>query len=286
MKKNKKLFHEEYLINHSGLSNSGEGIHYYAYFDSVFLPRFQTINSSSPYAMYALILDGSYQTCPDADNTTFESCKGEFIISRFRNTSVNVKVTSKNPCRRKCLLMFQTELHNAIVSHYFPELRTKIILSDINRVEKIFDMIKLEFERNTDKLDEPRLAGLFLELMQTVNSQAEKKNAPEAFAKALRYITLNLHNKKLCRKDIAEASGVSIRTLTRLFHDKLKVQVMQYVINLRLERVKGMLYLPNIRINEIAEKCGFGSSSYMTRMFRKCYNLTPREYYQKGIRKK
>lgn len=276
LKTRSKLFRENYLFIHKQVPASAKGIHCFAYFDSEFFPGFQRFNPPSPYAVYALITEGSYFSRQE-DKSFVESRKGDFIISRFQSTPRELKMTGDTPCRRKCLLLHQTELHNAVVSHFFPSLKMKIPLHDISSVEKILDAIKAEFV-NSGEVDEIKLSGLFLELLEKVNIQPEKSNYPEALNIALDFITSRLYDHRLCREDIADAAGVTVRTLTRLFRNYLDIRIMQYIMNRRLQRAADMLLLPNIRIKEIAESCGFGSSIYMARVFRKHFQKTPREY--------
>lgn len=81
--------------------------------------------------------------------------------------------------------------------------------------------------------------------------------------------------------DIAESQNVSNSTCIRLFQKYLYVTPGAYVNLYRLVKAKEMLKESNLNMTEIAESCGFQSSAYFTKMFKKQFGKTPSEYRKK-----
>lgn len=83
--------------------------------------------------------------------------------------------------------------------------------------------------------------------------------------------------------DLARQAGMSERSFYRDFQKTLGVSPAQHLIKTRVQQASDRLLYgdPNRRIGEIAEECGFEDSNYFSRVFRKAYGLSPREYRQR-----
>ena len=55
----------------------------------------------------------------------------------------------------------------------------------------------------------------------------------------------------------------------------------KYINNKRLDLSLAYLTETNLKINEIAEMCGFTDANYFSRIFRARYNISPLEYRAK-----
>ena len=106
----------------------------------------------------------------------------------------------------------------------------------------------------------------------------QHENYPAVLDQALRYIANNLSDPALSRNTIAEHCGISIRTLGRLFQQHLQCPVAQYIIHTRMEKITNLLSLQQMPIKEIANCCGFRSTSFLTRQFRQIYGKSPKEF--------
>ena len=52
----------------------------------------------------------------------------------------------------------------------------------------------------------------------------------------------------------------------------------EYLIRLRLEKAKQLLRNSDFTVSEIAQRTGFCDASYLTRVFRRHEQMTPRRY--------
>ena len=62
--------------------------------------------------------------------------------------------------------------------------------------------------------------------------------------------------------------------------------MMDYLFEQRMIRAKELLLHTQKTISEIGNDVGYGDTSYFTRMFRKKYNSSPRDYRKQGGWKK
>lgn len=93
------------------------------------------------------------------------------------------------------------------------------------------------------------------------------------------YISANLANPELSAIDIAQAHGLSLRQLYRIFREH-RWTVGDLIRQRRLERIKDDLTNPACRhmtISEIARKWGFLDVPHFNRVFKNQYNITPQQ---------
>lgn len=77
---------------------------------------------------------------------------------------------------------------------------------------------------------------------------------------------------------MSEAAACSIPSLARRFRRFFNDSPMDYLISLRINRVKKLLLHTDLTVTEIAYQTGFKDSSYLTRQFKSRTGMTPRQY--------
>ena len=78
--------------------------------------------------------------------------------------------------------------------------------------------------------------------------------------------------------DCASFVGVSRRQLERLFQRYLDSTPLQYLNKVRLQHARSLLTETNLSVMEVAVACGFGSSSYFSKVFRQRYGMSPHKF--------
>ena len=79
--------------------------------------------------------------------------------------------------------------------------------------------------------------------------------------------------------EIAGTAGISERECLRCFQKTIQLSPIQYLMKYRIMQGAGMLLgNPAESISEIATLCGFDSPSNFSKIFKRFYNCTPREY--------
>lgn len=84
-------------------------------------------------------------------------------------------------------------------------------------------------------------------------------------------------------KDIAEYAGVSESECLRCFRNMVGMPPVKYVRQYRLQIASELLATTDLKITEIAEKCGFSDSSYFTKSFREWRGIAPGEYRKVSV---
>jgi len=95
--------------------------------------------------------------------------------------------------------------------------------------------------------------------------------------KATLIIRQNFQNK-LTQNEIANAIFLSPSYFSKIFKEALGCTFNQYVNQVRIEKAKEMLQLPNIRIQSIPEMVGFDNRSYFGKIFKQLTGTTPGQY--------
>lgn len=79
--------------------------------------------------------------------------------------------------------------------------------------------------------------------------------------------------------EIARAADVSERECLRCFQKTIQQSPIQYLLKYRVMQGADMLIRnPGMSVQEVASACGFDSQSNYSKMFKRFYRCTPREY--------
>ena len=85
-------------------------------------------------------------------------------------------------------------------------------------------------------------------------------------------------------KDIAKTCFINEKYLGRVFIKETGQTFREYLTQRRLERAQSLLEHTNEDIIKISLDCGFSSHSYFANVFKKQFNMTPKEYRSKYSR--
>ena len=137
------------------------------------------------------------------------------------------------------------------------ELRLRSILSDI-----MVDFLMLTGHPEEDKeLQKPLLNEKMKQMVTYVHEH---------------------YGEKIAIHDIANAAFVSERECYRSFHAVMHMTPNEYVRKYRLQVACRLLTDTTESVTNIAQLCGFGTSSFFGKVFREEYNMTPLEYRSKN----
>jgi AraC-like DNA-binding protein len=81
---------------------------------------------------------------------------------------------------------------------------------------------------------------------------------------------------------LAGMAGVSVSTFGRQFKKKNGVGVETYLQNLRVNEARRLLQIGSLSVAQIAQACGFQSTSYFIHLFRKKTQVSPGEFRKKS----
>ncbi|MEQ9308149.1 MAG: helix-turn-helix domain-containing protein [Balneolaceae bacterium] len=92
------------------------------------------------------------------------------------------------------------------------------------------------------------------------------------------YIDHNYQYAGLSTQIISEDLRMSRSSLYRQWNKKNKNTILDYILEIRLKHAKQYLLESEISIADVAERTGFSSQSYFTKVFKKKYRISPSEY--------
>lgn len=110
--------------------------------------------------------------------------------------------------------------------------------------------------------------------------ETQAHRLPSTLTCTIDYINDNCE-KKLTLDEIAEQSHLDKYYLSHLFKKNMGVSVMNYLTHVRAQKAYHYLNLPNMSVEQVAQKSGFANYGAMERAFEKIYAATPMQIKQK-----
>ena len=103
---------------------------------------------------------------------------------------------------------------------------------------------------------------------------------PEAASLAVRLVQKMEQNLDfpLTQVDLARELAVSSRSLSRLCRRSFDESPMRLYLRVRLQAARNFLFYEDFSISDVANACGFSYPAVFSRVFKKQYDLTPREF--------
>jgi AraC-like DNA-binding protein/mannose-6-phosphate isomerase-like protein (cupin superfamily) len=94
------------------------------------------------------------------------------------------------------------------------------------------------------------------------------------------YVYLLDHRNKpeLGLKEVADFVGLSVAHLGALFRKEFGASMMKVLTRERMVLARRLLLKPEFKVTEVAEACGYASSGYFCRAFRRWHGASPGEY--------
>ena len=145
----------------------------------------------------------------------------------------------------------------------------------------VFDEIAAyEDDRNIVKISAEENYQLFVKLLQQLLRNAKKHQSVEhsnIIDTAKNYIAANLSNN-ISITEISETLHVSREHLSRVFKSQTNESLKQYIDTQRMHYIAQLLSLPELSIQQVAEKTSFSSVSNFSSFVKKHSQKTPREF--------
>ncbi|NLR62608.1 helix-turn-helix transcriptional regulator [Chitinophaga polysaccharea] len=183
-------------------------------------------------------------------------------------------------------LMFNTQ-DLYIINIYFPGKSTGVFYDEMG----IYPVSKLlsEMLSFTEKWQGDYHKGSWeFEFLTTMRNVLSKENLkkfsiqlPTTDDQRLQAIVGQLRsrlNENITLEKTAMQSGMSVRSLTRLFQTKLHITFVQYVKMLRIIRAMEMIKDTDLNMTEIAYEIGYSNISAFSNNFHQLTNMRPTEF--------
>jgi AraC-like DNA-binding protein len=162
----------------------------------------------------------------------------------------------------------------------FPSAEGEVFLA-----ERIFTLLFEEDEQIDPEIAEQLVQTLLNGLGKTIaritgDAAPRSSIGDKRVSDITRYINQHFSNSDLNAKMVAESCGISHRYLCHVLK-KTGLSFSNLVWERRIETAHGWLQnerMQHYSICEIAYLAGFKSSAHFSRMFKKCYDVAPREF--------
>ncbi|QAY65262.1 response regulator [Paenibacillus protaetiae] len=124
------------------------------------------------------------------------------------------------------------------------------------------------------------------EVLFNMQNQEEERRANAVITIIQKHIQDHLHNPdELSLVRLAELVYFNPSYLSRLFKQMTGVNLSEYITSCRMQKAKRLLEQPDIKIQDVAERVGYGTATNFTRSFRKLLHMTPQEYRTSALNK-
>ena len=125
------------------------------------------------------------------------------------------------------------------------------------------------------------LAQIWLRLLKLVQPGYSGKNSGTMADEKIKQMMIYIHEhyrESISVEQLAESVYISKRACFRIFQENLHMSPVEYMRSYRMQRACQMLADSGKNITEIAQECGFGTSSYFGKLFRREMECTPEQY--------
>ena len=149
---------------------------------------------------------------------------------------------------------------------------------------EIMDNIRLIFEQQKNELKLHHfIEAIWLTLTENLDYQPlGKEDVYKQRARMMMSYIANHYPDRVTLKEIASAANISKSEALRCFKKCLDTTPMNYLMDYRLNKSAELLHSDTQNITQIALSCGFESTGYFGKMFRRKYHATPTEYRTAG----
>ncbi|MEO9890940.1 AraC family transcriptional regulator [Aurantibacter sp.] len=167
------------------------------------------------------------------------------------------------------------------------ELQPSMSLKNVD-VKKYDNQDSIEFIKKNNRLQSAakllETQGLLRLLCSRFikNEKVNKTLIKSGFSDVLNYIKEHLH-EDLTVSDLAKNYNLSADHFSRVFQQKFGIRPSKYIQTVRIERSETLLLTTNNTLVEIADKTGWNTVSYFTRMFKKINGKTPGQFRKERL---
>lgn len=117
-----------------------------------------------------------------------------------------------------------------------------------------------------------------LDEVKIISNKKEKSKYSAIINQALEFIEKNILNPELSSSIVAKKVNLSNSWLSTKFKEEVGSGISDYMNEMRIEQAKKLFDTQEYMIYEVAEKVGFTSSQYFSKIFKQYTGMTPNEY--------
>lgn len=154
----------------------------------------------------------------------------------------------------------------------------KLSMEDLSLIRQAFDSLARLEKNPEDMVSRMEGQAYFIAFLNKWMASAE--NAAEEKAnldQVLQYIEGRI-TEPLTVETVAEAMGISPKSLTRRFKNEIGMLPKEYINRKKVELARKKIEENEMSLTNIAMECGFSDSGYFSTVFKRFQGCTPSEY--------
>ncbi|MFD5022481.1 AraC family transcriptional regulator [Paenibacillus sp. NPDC058367] len=166
-------------------------------------------------------------------------------------------------------------------------LTIKRIIDNIKKLSStsVEDILKIPSLENYETMKE--LEEAFHQLFDDIQElQADKRSSKQSdlIRQINQKINQSYMDPSLSLNQIADELNLSPIYVSRLYKQQTMTAIVDVIMDVRMQEVCRLLKESDLSVSDIAEMTGFTSSSYLHRMFKRNFSITPMEYRRSNTR--
>jgi AraC family transcriptional activator of tynA and feaB len=243
-------------------------------------------NHRTDHLFMSMVLSGTVRA--DQNDRSSTDTAGDFAI---RDTNTPWTIEHKGPSEVLAIEIPRERLESVLGSaRIFAGLTVEGNLPVTTLARSFLSNLLREGDRLPPNTAE-RMAGVALDLIVAGLAERLAREVPRSIhgsvvvQRAKAYVEANLHDLTLDPPHLAAATGVSLRRLQELFHERGQ-HVSDWIWRRRLDVAAARLADPgylHMPLGTLAYGCGFASQPHFSRRFKERYGLSPRAYRHRAL---
>lgn len=110
-----------------------------------------------------------------------------------------------------------------------------------------------------------------------LNTASIGNDMMQTIKKAIDYISLN-YNQSINAADAAKICNLSYSYFSRIFKNYMKRGFSEYLNFIRINNAERLLISTDLPITEVADSCGFTTTSYFIKQFKEAKGISPKQF--------
>lgn len=123
------------------------------------------------------------------------------------------------------------------------------------------------------------IMSVFYHILHSLSMQ---NSSCKVILPAVKYIEKNYQKTDLTNSELAAKCNISEVYFRRMFNKYYKMTPKQFITEIRINNAKQLLSEGALKINAVAEKCGFSNQYHFCRVFKQKTGLTPTSYMKRN----